>query len=164
MAIEKFERLVRDFCQSVNLDQPEKVMAGEAVIIDQVNISFLYAATTIPDKVFLYFDYGVVPDDRALQVSQALLKQNHATYAGAGRSFGLTKDAKRVILSDHLDLQSANSELLLNKLRLEIELVKRWRENYFLEDLVVDEKISIPLASQENRFAQALANQLRKQH
>ena len=164
MAIEKFERLIREFCQSVNLDHPEQVIAGEALVIDQVHISFLYAATTIPDKVFLYFDYGAVPGDRALQVSQALLKQNHATYTGAGKSFGLTKDGKRVILSDHVDLQSVSVEILVDKLRLEIELVKRWRENYFLEDLVVDNQISIPLASQEDRFAYALANQLRNQH
>lgn len=160
MAKEKYESLIEGFCRYVGLKNTTSVLLGEPIAVDDVNCAFMYAESALPGKVFLYFDYGSLPGGREHEASVALLKQNHATYNGCGRSFGIAEDGRHVVLSDHVDLYNTSAEELAEKVIQEVERVKSWREDFFLQAQSSDNTEASQKVALENNLPHNLATQL----
>lgn len=132
MSRNRFIDLVNEFCALVGLDQPELLARGNSVEVDGVDFVFQYDEEYAPEHVMLYCDFGVPPEERLLDVYEALLETNMIVYGGSSPAFMLGPD-KRVTFAYQCRLADVKAKHLIDILHKLAGQAKDWRTDYFLE-------------------------------
>ena len=131
MSKERYVELVTKFCKLVNLDQPENILAGNAVEIDGVDFYLSHKEETDPEVLIIYCDFGSPKKDRLLDVYRALLEANMTIYGSNSPAFMLSPTGN-VALAYHYHLEQVAPEQLLGLFTTLTEQAKEWNKHYFL--------------------------------
>ncbi|WP_034300978.1 CesT family type III secretion system chaperone [Herbaspirillum sp. RV1423] len=129
-----FIELAANFCRLAKLQQPEKLLEGQAVEVDGVTFHLGYDEDADPENMVVYCDFGQPPQDRLLNVYEALLEVNLAMYGSHAPAFMLSP-SRRVALGYHYRLGEVVPEQLLHLISNLAAQAKDWREHYFLSDV-----------------------------
>lgn len=131
MSKERYVELVKEFCKLVNLDQPEQVLAGNAVAIDGFDFYLSHKEETDHDVLVVHCDFGVPKTNRLLDVYRALLEANMVIYGSHSPAFMLTPNGN-VALAYHYRFDQIVPEQLLGLFVSLAEQAKEWNKHYFL--------------------------------
>lgn len=129
-----FEQLVRDFCRLCGMEEPERILQGGPIAVDDVVFSLVYSDAVNPDLCFIYCDFGELPAGKEAPAMKALLEANLYLHTGSGPVFAVSADSGRVVAADHrrvVDVKAADLRGALVKLS---EQAKLWRTHHFLKD------------------------------
>ncbi|MPS30696.1 CesT family type III secretion system chaperone [Pigmentiphaga sp.] len=132
MSRNRFIDLVNEFCALARLDQPAQLAEGHAVEVDGVDFIFQYDEEYAPEHVMLYCDFGVPPEERLLDVYEALLETNMIVYGASSPAFMLGPD-KRVTFGYQCRLADVRANQLIGILQKLAGQAKDWRTDHFLE-------------------------------
>ncbi|HEX6705246.1 MAG TPA: CesT family type III secretion system chaperone [Albitalea sp.] len=129
-----FEQLVKDFCTLCNMEEPERILQGGPIAVDDIVFSLIYSETVNPDLIFIYGDFGDLPTGKEQAALRALLEANLYLYTGNGPVFAMSTDTGRVVSAQHqrlVDIKAADLRSALVKLA---DQAKLWRQHHFLGD------------------------------
>jgi hypothetical protein len=137
MSIEKYQRLLTEFCTLVRIEDKATVIETGSVLINDVAFSLLYNADDAEraGTMGAYCDFGEVPEHNQVAVLRRLLEVN-LFLAGSPMActFSINPETGHVLLCVCLDLHTTEAVGLVDTLRLCTEEARRWRDAYFLED------------------------------
>ncbi|HEY8608088.1 MAG TPA: CesT family type III secretion system chaperone [Noviherbaspirillum sp.] len=130
---EQYISLVRDLCRLCELKNPEVVIDSGAMMVNDVVISLAHNATVDPGVLFIYCDFGKVPEGREVEAYSAMLKTNLLLYNGRGPAFAMSFETGRVVFADHCRMADIDPKALRDKLAGLAEKAHEWRALYALE-------------------------------
>jgi hypothetical protein len=128
----RYTKLIQDFCNANGLQEPERILRGGPIAVDDVTFSVIYSETVNPDVVFLYCDFGDVPVGREHEAYKALLQANLSLYNGGGPSFAVSPESGRVLLADACRIDGVTVEKLREHLVKLADQATEWRKDHFL--------------------------------
>lgn len=134
MTHSKFAKLIEGFCAASGLDEPEKIVQGGPVEVGDVLFSLVHNETANPDLVYIYCDFGLVPQGREAEIYRTLLETNTFLYSGSGPTFAISPDTRRVILVDHQRLDAITPKGLREHMIKMQEHAMSWRLDFFLSE------------------------------
>jgi hypothetical protein len=129
-----FEQLVKDFCKLCNMEEPERILHGGPIAVDDIVFSLVYSETVNPDLLFVYGDFGEVPAGKEAEALRALLEANLYLYTGSGPIFAASVDSKRIVSVEHKRLVDTKATDLRAALVKLADQAKVWRQHHFLGD------------------------------
>jgi len=81
MMLLQFRRLIDDFCALTQLDDPDAIVEGCALCVDDVECALVHLDHITPDVVYCYVDFGLPPQERCAKVYGELLEANYVQLA-----------------------------------------------------------------------------------
>ena len=132
MSLAIFKDLAEKFCSLAGLDEPNRVLNGDAVEINGITFSLMYNEKIDPEVLFIYADFGPVPAYRKVEIHEALLEANLFVYPQGFPAFGISPETKRVVFASHARLREITAEALCKVLAELSEQATDWRAHYFL--------------------------------
>lgn len=127
-----FMGLIAGLCTLTGLDNPAAHANGAPIEVDDVKFS-LIADPAAAERMFLYATFGAVPKDKAVPVMEALLKLNHAEFAGKGPGFAISPTTGNVVYCKHLDLHGMTPRQLADTMASIAGHANEWRKTFFLD-------------------------------
>lgn len=97
MSGERFRELVIDLCRTINLPNPEAVLARGAIEIEGFEVQLVNFEND-PGAMYLNFHYGIVTAGRTLRIFRLLLEANLSIYAQDQAQLGLNADTGGIVL------------------------------------------------------------------
>ena len=127
-----FEQLVKDFCSLCGMGEPERILQGGPIAVDDIVFSLVYSETVNRELVYIYCDFGDMPKGRELEAHKALLEANLYLHTGGGPVFAISVETGRVVSADHRRLAGLKAEDLRAALVKSADQAKQWRQHHFL--------------------------------
>jgi hypothetical protein len=129
-----FAQLVKDFCTLCGMEEPERILQGGPIAVDDIVFSLVYSESVNPDLVFIYCDFGELPRGRETEAGKALLEANLYLHTGGGPVFAISVETGRVVSADHRRLVDTKAEALRALLVKSADQAKQWRQHHFLNN------------------------------
>jgi hypothetical protein len=127
-----FEQLVRDFCKLCGMEEPERILQGGPIAVDDIVFSLVYSETVNAERCFIYCDFGELPKGQEAPAMRALLEANLYLHTGSGPVFAMSNDTGRVVAADHRRLSELKAADLRSALVKLADQAKLWRQHHFL--------------------------------
>jgi hypothetical protein len=134
MSRNKFIKTIEDFCAACGLEDPERILHGGPIAVDEVVFSLIHSENIDPDLLFVYSEFGDLPAGREAQACRALLEANLLLYTGKGPAFTVSPETGRVVFAEHFRLDEISGEQLRDALTRTADQAKKWRGNHFLDN------------------------------
>lgn len=137
MSSEKFDQLIREFCEAVQIDDVVSVLESGSVSVNDVAFSIFPSEDEDGGVAgaLVYCDFGPLPSGDSVAVLRRLLEVNlFLTSAPLSCSFAINPESGHVLLAFRSPLDGTGAESLATSLQLCAEEAERWRESHFLED------------------------------
>ena len=144
---QEFARLIEGFCEHCGLDEPERILQGGPVSVDDIVFSLIYSEQVDPDLLFLYTDYGEVPHGREAEVYRALLEMDLHLYTGRGPALTLSSESGRVVRADHCRLAEIKPQTLYAVMVKVAAEAKSWREDQCFSKVIAALRPQMPTTS-----------------
>lgn len=154
-----FSQLIEGFCKLCALDEPERVVAGGPIEVNDVIFSLTCNEEADLKRLFIHCDFGTVPRGREAGIYQSLLETNMGLYTGSGPTFAISPQTRRVVLVDHRQLEQLTPASLRDLVFGMQQQAMGWRRNYFAGQ--VNGAGQAPAATGEPMFKSSTANRLR---
>lgn len=129
----KFRKLVADLCELKGIKDVEFIIHGAPIAVNGVSISLIYNELIRKDIVFMFTDFGDVPEENEAKIYKALLKQNHIGYSGNGPGFCMSPSTGRVGYVQNLRIDELTVDKLASTLVFFAGKALEWRNSFFLE-------------------------------
>jgi hypothetical protein len=138
MSLTTFSELLVELCNVAGLKEAGRVVHGSGIAIEGIPFSFDHSATPEWERIFVYCDFGALPDTRRELVCQRLLNANLALCeerkdAGMSYStFTMSSEDEHVVLVEEYPLQGMTAARLWSIVKGLTGLAQRWKTEYFL--------------------------------
>ncbi|RJF92162.1 CesT family type III secretion system chaperone [Noviherbaspirillum saxi] len=123
----QFTRLVEEFCKHCGLPEPERILHGGPIAVNDIVFSLIYSEEVNPDAIFAYADFGEAPRGSETDVFRTLLETNLSLYDGKGPTFAISPETGRVVLSACYVIADTPPDELRKHLVKMAEQAKAWR-------------------------------------
>jgi len=133
MSRQRFIELATDLCALAQLQEPERLLEGNAIEVNGVDFYLGYDEETAPGQLVVYCDFGAPPKERLLDVYEALLEANMVVYGNNSPAFMLSPD-KRVAFGYQYELGKVMPQQLMGLFVNLAEQAVDWRSSYFLSN------------------------------
>lgn len=130
-----YVQLIEGFCRQCGLDDPERILQGGPIAVDQVVFSLVHSEEVDAGLVFIYADLGDIPHGLEATVHRALLEMNLRICNGRGPVLALSEDSGRAVRVDHRPIAKTTPEALLSLLQQIAAGAKAWRDDPAFEKL-----------------------------
>jgi hypothetical protein len=150
MPSEQFDRLIRDFCAAVQIDDVASVLETGSVSVNDVAFSIFPTDEEEgqADGALVYCDFGPIPSQNGPAVLRRLLEVNlFLTSAPLSCSFAINPESEHVILAFRSPLDTTTAEALATSLQLCAEEAAHWRQTHFLDGDPQPLKAAAPMRS-----------------
>ncbi|PIM50865.1 molecular chaperone Tir [Roseateles chitinivorans] len=129
MSQERYQSLVRDLCQLIELPDAEAVLRRGTIEVEGFEVH-LANFSNDPGAMYLNFHYGIVTAGRTLRVFRLLLEANLSVYAQDQAQLGLHADTGGIVLIVRVPLSDAiDAPWLAETLTHYAEHGRYWRDN-----------------------------------
>ncbi|HEU4622434.1 MAG TPA: CesT family type III secretion system chaperone [Burkholderiaceae bacterium] len=115
----------------VRIDDPQALAEHGQIVVDDIRFS-LYPGQD--DRLLVYCDFGLPPEERRADALSALLETNLFMFDGSGPTFAINPESGHVIFADHYSTTQLDGELLAAVLAKLAKDATEWRRTYFLDD------------------------------
>jgi hypothetical protein len=130
---QRFVQLIQDFCALSGFADPQRLLNGGSIVINDVVFSLLHKEKPDPRLLFLRCDFGEIRDNRQTDAYKALLEMNTYLYDGTGPAFAIAPETGRVLFTNSYRLEGLEANELHRILAELVEQVLEWRSHYFLD-------------------------------
>jgi hypothetical protein len=127
-----FEQVIRNFCLSQKLPEPEHLLKGGSLMVNEVEFCFIYDLHRMPRALTLCTVFGAVPLQNETAIYRALLSQNHVGHAGKGPGFCISPRTGDVVYLRTMLLEEASPVRLAGTMVFFSERVRDWQTTFFL--------------------------------
>ncbi|WP_423600126.1 CesT family type III secretion system chaperone [Roseateles sp. MS654] len=129
MSQERYQALVRDLCQLIELPDADAVLQRGTIEVEGFEVH-LANFSNDPGAMYLNFHYGIVTAGRTLRVFRLLLEANLSVYAQDQAQLGLHADTGGIVLIVRVPLSdSIDAPWLAETLTHYAEHGRYWRDN-----------------------------------
>jgi hypothetical protein len=128
-----YERLMKDFCALVGLQNHTAIAAGAPIEVDGITCSITAGRQNEATSLVLYIEFGAVPAGREVAVYEELLLQNYVGAPDAGVTFGYSPTARHVVCMQQLRTSEVTPRRLVDILHHIAEKAVEWRRTFFLK-------------------------------
>lgn len=127
----QFVELIEAFCAHCGLAEPERILYGGPISVNEVIFSLIHNEDSNPDLLFAYCDFGFAPPGREAETYRMLLETNLSLYDGKSPSFAIAPETGRVVLAASYALGETSGAELGKHLAKIAEQAKAWRVDPF---------------------------------
>jgi hypothetical protein len=117
----------------VQIDEPESIQQGWGVEVNGVTFFLIYRERVAPGLLFIDCEFGEIPKGREADAYRALLETNHLLYHLRRSAFTVSSVTRRVIFSNHYQLDELDAAGLYAVLSKLSDQAKAWQSDYFLK-------------------------------
>jgi hypothetical protein len=128
-----FEQLIAEASKFMGCKEPQRLIAGESLVMNDVGFAFIRHEDTDPDRIFLFASFGKVPIENQAAVLEALLEENHSVFNGHGAAFSISPVTGQVVYAHQVPIANTRPAELAATVRYLITIGTQWRETYFLD-------------------------------
>jgi len=121
--------LITAFCDTLKVDGPELVAAGNPVVINDVRVSIESAPG---DVLSIFVEMGSPPKDGEGAVLRMLMQRNFAVATSRGPSYCVSTMTGKVLLVGHFLASAMTPDALVKTVESMVDQALEWREGYFL--------------------------------
>ncbi|MEC5217509.1 hypothetical protein RCH09_002467 [Actimicrobium sp. GrIS 1.19] len=127
-----FENVIRNFCLYKALAEPEHLLKGGSVLVNEVAFCFIYDLHRMPQALTLCTVFGAAPLQNETAIYRALLSQNHVGHAGKGPGFCMSPKTGDVVHLRTMLLEEATPVRLASTMVFFSERAREWQTTFFL--------------------------------
>ena len=133
MSRKEFTGLIEGLFTLMALDQPERVIAGDALMINKVAFSLVQSDQIDASLMSIYADFGPIPAQLEARICKVLMEANLYLFIEQGPIFALSADQKNVLCAERRVIGKTTPEDLYELLMRLASKANEWRINYFLD-------------------------------
>lgn len=141
-----YPALVSAFCESLRLERTQGVIEGEPFYVNDVMFTLVHDEPFDDEVMFMFVNFGDLPDEQRARVMAALLTQNLLCFAGRGTGFSISPTSGRVNLCVRLELATLSARWLVAAVKYLSRVALEWRADYFLDEREVNAAASSAVA------------------
>jgi hypothetical protein len=131
MSYERFEELVRQLCETIDLPDPEYVLNRGAIEVDGFEV-LLDNFENDPIAMYLNFHLGIVTAGRTLRIFRLMLEANLTIYAQDQAQMGVNPDTGGILLIIRVPMgEQIDGPWLAETLTHYAEHGRYWQNNVF---------------------------------
>lgn len=127
---DRFQQLIKNFCESAGLGNPERMTKGDAFDLNGVIFAVACEPEANAKAMLVYADFGPVPADNEAYAYYQLLRENHLSFAVKGSSFTVSSVTGNVVYVEPFDLDKTTADSLGDALLEIVAQAKRWRAEF----------------------------------
>jgi len=121
-----FQELITKMCNNIGLSNPERVIQSGGIVIGEVSFSLLYQQNFCPSSIYIYCDYGEVPNGNNNAIFTHLLKENKIRAKRQIPTISLSPDSHRIVSMHRFPLQHIEASILYEQLCHMVDAVRQW--------------------------------------
>lgn len=124
---ERFNALITEFCASVDLAEPERMINGVPFVLNQVVCSISFKSTDDEGLLFIHADFGEAIHGAEAVIYYALLRENFLDFSVKNCSFGISSTTGHIVFASSYSIDIMTPDSLLTALTAITWQAKMWR-------------------------------------
>lgn len=139
MPVAGFEELCTSYCELADFACPDVSVDAHGMQafhleLEGVAVTVMHERRVAPDRAFIVFEFGPVPDERAQQVWPLLVDANFMMLREHAPSFGRNPRNGDVLLRVPCSFAQINPVEFRQVVDDGVQAALRWRQDFFLAD------------------------------
>lgn len=127
-----FEELITGVCNVIGLQEPQRLIDGESIVLDDVMFTIGHHHAMDPNRVNMFVTFGELPAENRVRVMEELLKENHG-FKGKGPGFTISPATGNVVYALHVPLDTTEAVGLVNIMGFLAKSAVKWRKTFLLD-------------------------------
>jgi hypothetical protein len=129
---ESFEELITEVCNLIGVQEPQRLINGESIVLDDVMFSIANHPSIDVYRIYIFVTFGQLPVENRVRVLEEMLKENHS-FKGKGPGFTISPATGNVVYALHVFLDQTEAVELVNIFGCLAKSALKWRETFLLD-------------------------------
>lgn len=121
-----YEALLRNFCQTVGIDEADAVVASGEVMIDGIGVALLQEGED-GESLTLFADLGIPDSTQEARLYRQLLEANFLWQGTGGAVLGVHPASAAIGLAARLDFEGLDAALLAEAIERFVIVAAHWQ-------------------------------------